>query len=294
MESATTPGIPDGFPGQRMLVLPAPKQVEALAAPGTRALLVTDTGYFPDAQFHGRTRTVPISQAVILLCVKGRGWCETEAGRFEIRAGQAAVLLPGRPHSYAADVDDPWTLWWVHVDGRELPELLGLGNVRVDAPVRSIADMYATVSLVKEILSWMERDTTPSSMLAATGAAWHLLALLASDRTSSSSASDAVERAASYLRDHINQRANVDELARMAGVSPSHFAALFKKQTGYPVLHYQTQLRMGSAREMLDVTDRPIEEIARAVGYPDSFYFARQFKKLHGTSPSAYRKRHAG
>lgn len=277
-----------------MLVLPDPRVAEALGSPGTRSLLVTDSGYFPEARFHGRTRSVPIPQAVVLLCVKGRGWCETSAGRFTIRAGQAAVLLPGMPHSYAADVDDPWTLWWAHLDGRDLAELLALGNVRAEAPVRSMADVYSSVSLVKEIVGWMERDTTQSSMLAATGAAWHLLSLFAADRTSSSSASDAVERAAEYLRDHVNQRANVDELARMAGVSPSHFASLFKKQTGYPVLHYQTQLRMGSAREMLDVTNKPIEEIARAVGYPDSFYFSRQFKKLHGTTPSAYRRRHAG
>ena len=76
--------IPDGFPGQRMLVLPRPRVREALQLPGTAHLVVTDCGYFPEAQSHGQTRNSPIPQAVIIVCAKGSGWCRTEAGRFEV------------------------------------------------------------------------------------------------------------------------------------------------------------------------------------------------------------------
>ena len=51
---------------------------------------------------------------------------------------------------------------------------------------------------------------------------------------------------------------------------------------------------MASARELLDTTTEPVEMIAHSVGYEDSFYFARQFKKIHGLTPSAYRKHDRG
>ncbi|WP_367379412.1 helix-turn-helix domain-containing protein [Subtercola boreus] len=80
----------------------------------------------------------------------------------------------------------------------------------------------------------------------------------------------------------------------MAGLSPTHFSWLFKQQTGSPVLHYQTQLRMARARELLDTTDDQVSTVAALVGYDDAFYFSRQFRKIHGTTPLRYRALHKG
>jgi len=286
--------IADGFPGQRMLVLPRPRVREALQLPGTSHLVVTDCGYFPEAQSHGRARSVGISQAVIIVCAKGQGWCETDDGRFEVSAGQVIILPPGARHAYGADTDAPWTLWWLHVTGRDLPEFLEAAGMTTESPVRNLSDIYRVVALIGEVLQWMERDSTTASLLASAGAAWHLMALLASDRTVGNGRSDAIDRAAEYLRAHIDEHVGVPELAAMARLSPSHFAALFKKQFGYPVLQYQTQLRMSRARELLDTTDHSISHIANAAGYPDSFYFARQFKRVHGVTPFRYRAQHKG
>ncbi|NUU06168.1 AraC family transcriptional regulator [Leifsonia sp. C5G2] len=286
--------VRDGFPGQRMLVLPRPLVREALSRPGTRSVLVTDCGYFPEAHHHGRERRTPIPQTVILICVKGRGWCATDAGTFEVLPGQAVILPPNKPHSYGAQEDDPWTLWWLHIDGENLADVLPAYGMTDGVPVRSVSDMYAVVSLASQVIQWMERDTTNTSLLAAGGAAWYLLTTLAGDRGPGEGAEHAVARAASYLRDNAQARVSVADLAAMAGLSTSHFAALFRKHTGVAVLQYQTQLRMAKARELLDTTDRPIAQIAENVGYDDSFYFARQFRRIHGVSPSSYRRHDKG
>ncbi|HEY4269699.1 MAG TPA: AraC family transcriptional regulator [Galbitalea sp.] len=286
--------IADGFPGQRMLVLPRPRVREFLDQPGTNHLVVTDCGYFPEAQSHGRTRNTPLTQAVVIVCAKGKGWCETAAGRFEVAPGQVVVLPPGHPHAYGADADDPWTLWWIHVAGRELPGFLTAANMTIEAPVRRPANVYPIVTLMTEVVQWMERDSTTPSLLAAAGAAWHALTLLAADRTTSDATSDVIDQAAAYLRAHINEHVSVAELSAMARLSSSHFSALFKKHIGYPVLQYQTQLRMARAREMLDTTGQPVSIIAEAVGYPDAFYFTRQFRQVHGITPRDYRAQHKG
>ena len=154
--------------------------------------------------------------------------------------------------------------------------------------------MYEAVFLVAEVIKWMQRDTTNSSLLAAAGAAWRLMTLIASDHAGAGDVGDAIVRSAAYLRNHADRRVNVTDLADMAGFSNSHFAALFKRHTGFAVGYYQTQLRIASARELLDTTNRSVEEIANSVGYEDSYYFARQFKKVHGVPPSIYRKHDEG
>lgn len=278
--------ISDGFPGQRMAVLPRPRVAEALGSPGTGRLLVTDCGYFPEASSHGRRRPQGVPQAVVLVCTEGRGWCEIDGVRHEVAAGRVVILPPGVPHAYGADDDQPWTLWWAHLAGRDLPELLEAAGPSV---VREARDVFAVAALVQDALRRLERDTTAGSLLAAAGAAWHLLAELAADRTAEHGRGDALEQAAAYLREHLAEHIEVAELAAMARLSPSHFAALFRRHYGAPVLQYQTQVRMARARTLLDTTDQPIPRIAASVGYPDSFYFSRQFRRVHGVPPTRYR-----
>jgi AraC family transcriptional regulator of arabinose operon len=91
---------------------------------------------------------------------------------------------------------------------------------------------------------------------------------------------------------------SIAELAAMSRPSGPHFAALFKSRIGYPALQYQTQVRMARVRELLDTTDQSIAAVAAAVaaatGYPDSFYFARQFRNVHGVTPFGYRGQRKG
>ena len=86
-------------------------------------------------------------------------------------------------------------------------------------------------------------------------AAWHQMALLASDHSTGDGGYAAPDSAAEYLRTHIDDHVSVAELAAMSRLSGSHSAALFKSRIGYPALEYHTQLRMARALELLDTTD---------------------------------------
>jgi AraC family transcriptional regulator of arabinose operon len=288
------PEVRDGFAGQRMQVLPRPLVRQASLLPGTTQLLVTDCGYFPNAVSHARTRTTPLAAAVIIVCTKGEGWCENGFGRFAVKSGQVAILPPGLAHSYAADPASPWTVWWLHVMGSDLAEILSAGQMSARAPVRNLSDPFRIVGLISEAIAWLERDSTPTSLLAASGAAWHLMSLLASERLVSDRGGVAIDQAVSYIREHAEDTIAISELATMARLSATHFAVQFKRRTGLPVLQYQSRVRMARARELLDTTELPIAAISAAIGYTDSFYFSRRFKNEHGESPAQYRKRHKG
>jgi AraC family transcriptional regulator of arabinose operon len=281
--------IEHGFPGERLHVLPRPRVAQALAEPGVGHLVVTDCGYFPEARAHGIERRTAVPQAIVIACVRGRGWCRIGEGLHPVGPGQVLVIPPDTPHSYGAEQDDPWTLWWLHVAGKDLAEFLRIAHLTTEQPVRTLVDTFRIIALMEAAANSISRDSSTTSLLAASGAAWHLMALLASSRTTRGTRAYVIEEAKEYLRNHLDKRVTVEGLASMANMSSSHFAALFRRNVGMPILQYQTQLRMARARELLDTTEIAVSAVAEQSGYADPYYFSRQFKSIHGTTPLGYR-----
>ncbi len=78
-------------------------------------------------------------------------------------------------------------------------------------------------------------------------------------------------------------------LADLAHMSEGNLHRVFKEATGQSPMDYLIQLRLHRAMELLTETSLSITEIAFEVGFNDSNYFTRQFKKVSGMSPSRYR-----
>ncbi|HLS64673.1 MAG TPA: AraC family transcriptional regulator, partial [Ruania sp.] len=250
----------DGFPGERMRVLPRPLVARALAGGATGRLLVTDAGYFPHAANHGRSRKQGAREAVVLVCVAGAGWCELGTRVVGVRPGQALVLAPGQPHLYRADATDPWTLWWLHATGADLDDLLAPVLTGRGYGLVLLHDLAPVTRSMEQVVQAMERDETMPALLAASGAAWHVLAQLGSDQLAGPRDDGSpVQRAREYLMENFDQPVRVPELAARVGLSVSHFAALFRHATGGGVLEYVKRIRMARAR----VLPRPL--VARAL-----------------------------
>lgn len=80
------------------------------------------------------------------------------------------------------------------------------------------------------------------------------------------------------------------DMCHAAHMSKSNLLMVFREATGMTPIEYLIHARLRQAMRLLRNTDQTITEIAAAVGFPDSNYFARQFRKVHLVSPSDYRK----
>jgi AraC family transcriptional regulator, arabinose operon regulatory protein len=283
----------EGFADERMFVLPRPAVADALAQPVTRRLVVTDVGWFPNALHHARFRPDGAEEHIVLVCVNGGGWVNIGGQHHGIGASTVAIVPARVPHSYGSSDTSPWTIWWCHLRGSDAAELVEATGASAERPVVPLWNVERCVALVDEMLSGLERDHSPARLVAAAGSAWKLLTQITSDRLMPERG-DPLERAMSYLAERLDTSVRVPDLARVVGISPSHLTALFRRATGGGILAHHTSLRMARARQLLDRTTLNIGEVAARVGYDDPLYFSRQFRRVHGVSPSDYRLQHKG
>ena len=104
----------------------------------------------------------------------------------------------------------------------------------------------------------------------------------------------ALTRACSFIAENLGERFTLDDLARQAGVSRFHFARLFRVSTGESPMAYLLKSRIERAKQMLLLDDRPVCEIAAALGFCDQSHLTRTFRRLTGMTPREFAREHAG
>ena len=101
-----------------------------------------------------------------------------------------------------------------------------------------------------------------------------------------------ISKALEYLCRNLSNPITLNELTRHCGLSVSRFSCLFRRQIHKTPQQFLEIQRLNRAQQLLRLTDQPVAEIGRDVGYPDPFYFSLRFKRHSKLSPRAYRRAH--
>jgi AraC-like DNA-binding protein len=96
------------------------------------------------------------------------------------------------------------------------------------------------------------------------------------------------EKIQNHLLERYRQPHDVNELAQLIQRSPNYTISLFKEAIGQTPVKYVQQLRIAEAQNLLLNTDMTVTEIADYLGFYDTSYFYRTFKKATSMSPSAF------
>lgn len=92
-----------------------------------------------------------------------------------------------------------------------------------------------------------------------------------------------------HLEKHFEKPAQVQDAARICGMSESHFMNFFKRATGQSFMAYLNHYRIERAQALLAMTDRSVSDISQEMGFCDQSYFGTVFRKFVGMTPAAYR-----
>ncbi len=100
----------------------------------------------------------------------------------------------------------------------------------------------------------------------------------------------AVDLILNYIAGHYGDPGlSINAISEHVHLSSSYVCTLFRSQTGKTLSQYITDFRMEKASQLLSDPRNRIQEVAEAVGYADSNYFSKAFRKAFGASPSEYR-----
>jgi AraC-like DNA-binding protein len=94
-----------------------------------------------------------------------------------------------------------------------------------------------------------------------------------------------IARTVRWIRDHYRDPIRVDQLAGLAGMSPSAFHRHFRTVTHLTPIQYQKAIRLQEARLALLANQGDVAEIAHAVGYDSASQFSREYRRLFGAPP---------
>ncbi len=99
-----------------------------------------------------------------------------------------------------------------------------------------------------------------------------------------------VSRVIEHLHAHLDDKITIDVMASIAHLSASHFARVFKKETGKAPMEYVQDLRLERAKKLLLAGDKSMTDIAFECGFGSPSYLSACFQKQYKMTPSEYQK----
>ena len=286
--------VKDGFLGEKLINVPQ-KTIKELKDknPELFKVYITEIGYFPKARYHYRERTRGCDDNILIYCLNGKGYYVIDGLQFTVSSNEY-IILPATDKylRYWADKDDPWTIYWIHYTGDDIGAFNKALNLTVTRNPRQIGYNDKGVELWTNIYQNLSDGYSLDNLCCANFSLYHLVStfLFFDVHTRKQDYSvNLISRTIDHMRNNLDAKLTVSEMAEINHLSVSYFTVLFKKSTGITPVEYFNQLKMQKAGELLLNNDGNVKSIAKRLGYDDPYYFSRLFKKVLGSAPSGYR-----
>lgn len=273
-------------------VIPDPVIRSLSRHPLTRDLYPLAFGHYRRAAGHHMHREHH-NDDLLIHCTEGEAYLSVEDEPCVVRAGDLVLIPAGAAHRYTAAPENPWTIHWVHYAGplaENFREHMGFTDgIRIQhigRQPRLLVDFNGLLSV---------RQTgfrTPGLVHVANRLRQLLAAVPLSVGEAGHAQQPDLDIIHNFMREHLDERITLNQLADLTGLSPAHFATRYRALTGVSPIQHFLHLKVEQACQMLDTTDHSFTQISSMLGYDDNYYFSRLFKKVMGQSPTDYRHTH--
>ena len=225
-------------------------------------------------------------------CRSGKGIFEIEGTEWIISEKCGFFFRPGVPHKYYA-VEEPWEVQWLTFDGNNLSALmdyLGLGkweaavSLNIEYLDKMINNIYLTLKSGK-------RYNTAECSLLLYDFLLKMAKLIHPDEEGGAKGNSfMLDKVVSFMEDNFSCDITLEDIVKVASVTPSHLCRVFKKRYGMSVFKFLTNLRIQKSKEMLmKYPDMAVKEVAKRSGFNDASYFCMVFRRMEGVTPTEFR-----
>ena len=246
-------------------------------------------GYYFDVE-RGRT----LDEYQMLYLVEGEGvFSSKHAKNIQIKAGDIFLLFPSEWHTYHPVQVETWKSYWIGYKGRNMDDRLKYNFLSLEKPVYHVGFSNDIVHLYKLAIETAKEEPVHCQQILA-GIVNNLLGLMYSlerkmELSRKGGYVDMINKARLRIREGVEEKITVQEIAAELGSSYSNFRKLFKEYTGQSPARYFINMKIHRAKEMLRGTSASIKEISIILHFETPEYFATLFKSRTGMSPSAFR-----
>lgn len=229
----------------------------------------------------------------IVFVESGLGYFESATQpRTEITSGTAFFLFPGEWHRYEPNRKVGWRELWVGYKGSDATRVMHQ-FFSPQVPILRTSRSSQLVRLFDQLLHWLDQDITGRDQIAASHIPM-ILAFLKAEKAAVSNPGNTdaaiVRRAKAALLQRLDERTDLEALARQLGCSYSRFRFAFKQQTGYAPREFENRIKLNRSRDLLVHNRLSVSDAADALGYSSVYYFSRAFKRAFGQSPQQWLK----
>lgn len=248
----------------------------------------TEAGIFY-AREHFNTIRDSKDSCLIFLTLEGCGIITQGNTTVKLTPGKALFMNCRSPQSYCTDPEvGKWTHYWIHTDGegvRALEELLLSEN-----RIRAFDADDSLIPLFDKVLKNMENQSAYTILTVSLVIHQILTSMITHNTVAVNANQKAIRKTADYLSMHYKEPMDLDILLDMANMSKSYYMRQFRQYIGTTPYNYMLSVRITKAKELLEVTDMTIHEIAMETGFSDDASFSTRFSSMAGISPLKYRK----
>ena len=220
------------------------------------------------------------NEVILHYVLSGEGYFNGEL----IKAGEGFFILPGQMHEYHSSDSNPWSYFWVILNGNRAQSLC----VECIKPDEYGKFIYNFKEELKSFAYSFFGSQKRISGIKALGIFMLLMSYHETDELLYGN--KYVNEAKKYMEHNIFRNISVVEIADNLHISDRYLYNLFIENEGISPKKYLNNLRIETACKLLKDKEHSITEIAVSVGFKDVLTFSRFFAKNIGESPSSYRK----
>lgn len=277
--------------------------------------------------FSGHEQTAPshacgpgVWPHYLLHYVLAGGGTFTSGGRtWQLKAGDAFLIIPGVISSYQASEENPWEYCWIGFDGRDAKDTLKACGLNAEnpvytacyapdqagagephAPMRGQREEKVSVEEGREIgqVLLSINDVLveePENVYLQLSLLYRFFALISPRRTRVQKDSTGyLQKAVDYIQNNYAYDIKIRDVARHVGIDRTYLYKLFSQEVGASPQQYLISYRLSVAKQMLSSTTLRVSEIAYSCGFVDSTSFCHQFRAQFLMTPSQFRKAPGG
>jgi AraC-like DNA-binding protein len=253
---------------------------------------------------HALEPDVHVGEYEIHYIVNGELHWIVEEDTYDIHSGMILVVKPGELHGSNSGALEPCEQYWLRITLPEDEALPGLTLEQTQSIIQTFAAIEkrafpASLDMRQAFVKLAEehRDPGKYSRLISRSALHVLLASIArhfenrAGQTTEPQApriSPYIQRCIHDIHKDLSEPHSVSKMAKHANMSETAFRNRFKKEVGCSPLDYITRRRIEESKKMLSQGEASVTDIAYALGFSSSQYFATVFKRITGQSPKQF------